>query len=147
MKASDRYLKIVQWSDEDQCYVGTCPAMMLGGVHGGDEAAVYVELCEVVEEWIRIHEEDGDPLPEPTVGEASSQGKALRFDDRYLHVELRDGRMVSTPMAWYPALQEASWKQLADYRLTEEGSRIEWPELDFRLNVESMVLGLHQQVA
>lgn len=25
MKKSDRYLKIVEWSEEDQCYVGTCP--------------------------------------------------------------------------------------------------------------------------
>ena len=36
MKASDRYLKIVEWSDEDGCYVGTCPGLMLGGVHGDD---------------------------------------------------------------------------------------------------------------
>ncbi len=25
MKVSDQYLKIVEWSEEDQCYVGTCP--------------------------------------------------------------------------------------------------------------------------
>ena len=66
MKDSDRYLKIVQWSEEDQAYVGTCPGLMLGGVHGTDETKVYAELCEVVEEWIRIHREDGEPLPEPT---------------------------------------------------------------------------------
>ena len=30
MKKSDRYLKIVEWSEEDQCYVGTCPGLMLG---------------------------------------------------------------------------------------------------------------------
>ncbi len=27
MRPSDRYLKIVEWSDEDQCYVGTCPGL------------------------------------------------------------------------------------------------------------------------
>ena len=37
MKAGDRYLKIVEWSEEDQCYVGTCPGLMLGGIHGDDE--------------------------------------------------------------------------------------------------------------
>ena len=57
MKRSDRYLKIVEWSDEDHCYVGTCPSLMLGGVHGEDEAVVYRELCEVVEEWLEIYEE------------------------------------------------------------------------------------------
>ncbi|WDN90588.1 hypothetical protein BuS5_03559 [Desulfosarcina sp. BuS5] len=25
MKNSDRYLKIVEWSEENQCYVGFCP--------------------------------------------------------------------------------------------------------------------------
>ena len=59
MKASDRYLKVVEWSEEDQCYVGRCPGLMLGGVHGDDEAAVYAELCQAVEEWIRICEQDG----------------------------------------------------------------------------------------
>ena len=34
MKPSDRYLKIVEWSDEDGCCVGTCPGLMLGGVQG-----------------------------------------------------------------------------------------------------------------
>ncbi|MBK9051792.1 MAG: hypothetical protein IPL78_13020 [Chloroflexi bacterium] len=54
MKRSDRYLKIVEWSEEDGCYVGRCPELMLGGVHGMDEVAVYHELCEVVEEWLTI---------------------------------------------------------------------------------------------
>jgi hypothetical protein len=40
-KPSDRYLKLVAWSEEDQCYVGRCPDLMLGGVHGSDETAVY----------------------------------------------------------------------------------------------------------
>ena len=44
MKESARYVKIVEWSDEDGCYVGTCPGLMHGGVHGRDEAKVYGEL-------------------------------------------------------------------------------------------------------
>jgi predicted RNase H-like HicB family nuclease len=72
MKPSDRYLKIVEWCEEDQCYVGTCPGLMFGGVHGDDEVAVYAELCEVVEEWVRIHDEDGQPLPPPTAGRECS---------------------------------------------------------------------------
>ena len=68
MKRSDRYLKIVVWSQEDQCYVGRCPGLMLGGVHGQDEAKVYEELCEVVEEWLEIHEQEGIPLPSATAG-------------------------------------------------------------------------------
>jgi predicted HicB family RNase H-like nuclease len=68
MKRSDRYLKIVEWSEEDRCYVGTCPGLMLGGIHGDDEAQVYRELCQAVEEWIDIYAQDGAPLPEATAG-------------------------------------------------------------------------------
>ena len=65
-KPSDRYLKLVSWSEEDQCYVGRCPDLMLGGVHGSDETVVYAELCQAVDEWIQLHEAEGRPLPEPT---------------------------------------------------------------------------------
>jgi predicted HicB family RNase H-like nuclease len=87
MKASDRYLKIVEWSEEDGCYVGTCPGLMLGGVHGQNEAKVYRELCDVVDEWIRIYEEDGEPLPEPTAGKEYS-GKFVLRVGKDLHKEL-----------------------------------------------------------
>lgn len=79
MKEADRYLKIVEWSEEDQCYVGTCPGLMLGGVHGAGEATVYAELCNVVEEWIRVHKEDGDPLPEGTANKQYSGKFVLRL--------------------------------------------------------------------
>jgi len=72
MKASDRYLKIVEWSEEDPCYVGTCPGLMLGGIHGEDEATVYKELCQAVEEWMDIYEQDDKPLPEATAGKKYS---------------------------------------------------------------------------
>jgi len=46
----------------------------------------------------------------------SVQGKAIHFDDCYLHVELQDGRIISTPMDWYPELREATISQMKDYR-------------------------------
>jgi len=58
-----RYLKIVEWSEEDGTFVGTCPGLMFGGIHGDDEAKVYAELCQAVEEVIEILEADGHPLP------------------------------------------------------------------------------------
>ena len=59
------YQKFVEWSDEDKCFIGRCPEMMGGGVHGKDEAKVYAELCQVVEEWIEILAGDGKDLPKP----------------------------------------------------------------------------------
>lgn len=80
-KRSDEYLKIVEWSDEDQCYIGTCPGLMYGGVHGDSEIQVYNELCEVVDEWIAQSEEDGMPLPEPTSGKNYSGKFVLRVGE------------------------------------------------------------------
>ncbi len=60
-----RYSKFVEWSDEDGVFVGQCPGLFHGGVHGKDEAAVYKDLCEAVEEWIELLNSDGKPLPEP----------------------------------------------------------------------------------
>ena len=64
-KTSDRYVKVVAWSEKDQCYIGRCPRLMLGGVHGSDERAVYTELCEAADEWIQLYESEGRPLPAP----------------------------------------------------------------------------------
>ena len=43
MKESARYIKIVEWSDEDECYIGTSPGLMYGGCHGDDEKEVFAE--------------------------------------------------------------------------------------------------------
>ena len=49
MKESARYAKIVEWSNEDHCYVGSSPGLLLGGCHGDDEREVFVELCQIVD--------------------------------------------------------------------------------------------------
>ena len=68
MKESTRYVKIVEWSEEDQCYVGSCPGLFYGGCHGDDEQQVFAELCTIVEETISLYKVDHKPLPLPTVG-------------------------------------------------------------------------------
>lgn len=87
MKTSDQYIKIVEWSEEDQCYVGSCPGLMLGGVHGKDETKVYKELCQAVEEWIEIYEKDKEPLPAATAGKDYS-GKFVVRVGKDLHKSL-----------------------------------------------------------
>jgi predicted RNase H-like HicB family nuclease len=68
MKDSARYAKIVEWSDEDQTYVGSCPGLLLGGCHGDDERKVFDELCDIVDEVLELYRADGRPLPPPTAG-------------------------------------------------------------------------------
>jgi predicted RNase H-like HicB family nuclease len=68
MKESARYVKIVEWSEEDQCYVGSSPGLLYGGCHGADEKQVFDELCQIVEETITLYRKDNKALPPPTSG-------------------------------------------------------------------------------
>lgn len=68
MTDSRRYVKIVEWSDEDGAFVGRCPGVIGPCCHGQDEVEVYRELCEIVEEWLEMARRDGTPFPPPTAG-------------------------------------------------------------------------------
>ena len=65
---SAKYLKLVEWSDEDQCFIGECPGIIGPCCHGDDEVQVYDQLCRIVDEWIQTMQDDGKPLPPPTAG-------------------------------------------------------------------------------
>jgi len=68
MKENARYVKIVEWSEEDQCFVGSCPGLFYGGCHGDNEQEVFAELCELVERTVEVYKKEGKPLPPPTAG-------------------------------------------------------------------------------
>jgi predicted RNase H-like HicB family nuclease len=58
------YLKFVQWSEEDQLFVGYCPDLFIGGVsHGTDEQKVYRELSRLVADEIVESHRAKHPLP------------------------------------------------------------------------------------
>lgn len=66
MKESARYAKVVEWSEEDNCYIGTAPGLLRGGCHGDDEREVFDQLCTIVEEAIELYHADKKPLPPST---------------------------------------------------------------------------------
>ena len=66
MKLSDRYLKWIEWSEEDGTFLGMCPALITG-IHGDAPVRLYAELHDVVEEVIRHFEAAGRALPPPHV--------------------------------------------------------------------------------
>lgn len=68
MDATDHYPKLVEWSEEDRCFIGSCPGLFYGGCHGGDEQQVFAELCEIVTDTIELYKQDGKPLPPATSG-------------------------------------------------------------------------------
>jgi hypothetical protein len=68
MRESARYVKIVEWSEEGQCFVGSCPGLFYGGCHGPDEQRVFADLCQIVVEVLTLYKQDGKALPPPTFG-------------------------------------------------------------------------------
>jgi predicted RNase H-like HicB family nuclease len=63
MSDAGRYVKIVEWSEEDGVFVGQCPGVIGPCCHGPDEAEVYRQLCQIVEDWIALLQQQGRPLP------------------------------------------------------------------------------------
>ena len=74
-------------------------------------------------------------------------GKEVHFDDRYLHVELEDGRRISTPLTWYPELEQAPVTTLRNYHFICDRTGIEWIDLDYQLSISAMLKTSASQVA
>jgi len=93
------YLKIVEWSDEDQCYIGSAPPLIGRCCHGDDETKVYRDLRQIVEEQMALYAEDGKPLPDPTAKDFSGKF-VLRIDPelhRYLAIRaMQEGESLNT---------------------------------------------------
>ncbi|MEP6987158.1 MAG: DUF2442 domain-containing protein [Chloroflexota bacterium] len=66
---------------------------------------------------------------------------ALEIRDGLLLVTLKDGRLIGTPMSWYPRLMNATPQQLENYELWAFG--IHWEDLDEDLGIEGMLQGVH----
>jgi predicted HicB family RNase H-like nuclease len=83
-----RYTKIVEWSDEDGCFVGSAPPLIGQCCHGKDEARIYAELCQIVEEWIELLESDGHALPAPLGKVSDFSGKFVLRVEPAIHRRL-----------------------------------------------------------
>ncbi len=68
MSKSTKYLKLVEWSDIDSCYIGSCPKLFYGGCHGKNEHEVFKELCNIIAETVELYKRDSKLLPEPLSG-------------------------------------------------------------------------------
>lgn len=68
MTEGAKYVKLVEWSEQDGCFIGSCPELFYGGCHGDEPQAVFEELCQIVEETVELYKQDGKPLPAPLSG-------------------------------------------------------------------------------
>ena len=74
-KAAARdYLRVVEWSAKDRCYIGSAPPLIGPCCHGASEAGVLKQLKVIVEEWIRLRDAEGVVLP-PAQGSTAYSGR------------------------------------------------------------------------
>ncbi len=67
------------------------------------------------------------------------RARDVEVTESYLRVFLNDGREVSTPLAWFPRLAEATRKQRTNWRLIGRGIGIHWPAIDEDISVEGLL--------
>lgn len=63
----------------------------------------------------------------------------VTFTDSMLRVVLADGREVSSPLAWFPRLLNATPEQRRKWRLIGGGVGIHWETVDEDISVESLL--------
>lgn len=63
-----------------------------------------------------------------TIQSYNNQPKSVRFDETHIWVTVQDGRIIGTPLSWFPWLVDASDAERSDYELS--GFSIWWDSLD-----------------
>ncbi len=54
----------------------------------------------------------------------------VHVTERMLNVYLRDGRMLASPLAWFPRLMHGTPDERNHYELSGDNDVIHWPDLD-----------------
>jgi hypothetical protein len=65
--------------------------------------------------------------------------KALRFAEDCMWVEIKDGRTLGVPLAWFPRLLHATQAQREDFEFSRRG--IHWDAIDEAISVEGLLAG------
>lgn len=65
----------------------------------------------------------------------------VQFTDDTISVSLRDGRVITVPLVWYPRLLDATAAQRMNWKIAGGGYGIHWPEIDEDLSSEGLLRG------
>jgi hypothetical protein len=65
----------------------------------------------------------------------------VEFNDDAFSVSLRDGRVLSVPLAWYPRLLNATPAQRNNWKIAGGGYGIRWPDIDADLSTAGLLRG------
>lgn len=83
------------------------------------------------------------------MGTARPRGKAhiepnytiasVRTDDTMLWFTLTDGRVIGAPLAWFPALEDATPEQRAHWEWVAGKTGAHWPDIDEYISVRVLM--------
>ena len=76
-----------------------------------------------------------------SVHKVDERVEAVYFTRDSLIVDLKDGRSISVPLAWYPRLLKANAKHRASWEVSGGGYGIHWPEINEDLSTEGLLRG------
>jgi Protein of unknown function (DUF2442) len=65
----------------------------------------------------------------------------VEFSADALSVSLRDGRVITVPLVWYPRLLNATAAQRKNFKIAGGGYGLHWPDLDEDLSTEGLLRG------
>lgn len=65
----------------------------------------------------------------------------VTFDLNNMWVELKDGRKIGVPLAYFPRLKKASPSQRKKYSISGGGIGLHWDHLDEDISVAALLLG------
>ena len=72
---------------------------------------------------------------------ADERVSGVEFTEDVLSVTLRDGRVITVPLVWYPRLLNATVAQRKNWKVSGGGYGLHWPELDEDLSTEGLLRG------
>jgi hypothetical protein len=63
----------------------------------------------------------------------------VSFTDEALVVRMKDGRILSVPLSWFPRLVGATVEQRSNWQLIGDGLGIHWAELDEDISIAGLL--------
>ena len=68
-----------------------------------------------------------------------ARASQVRVTQDELVIQLRDGRSITAPLAWFPRLLHATPAQRNNWELLGDGEGIHWPDVDEDLSVAGLL--------
>ena len=78
-RLSARFPRLIEWSDEDRCFVGSAPPLVGQCCHGKTESAVVTQLAAIVDDLVQDMLDGKMPAPKSEPGKTYSGKFVLRI--------------------------------------------------------------------